>query len=217
MLQLGKNIVCRLCHGNIKQVQSVLSRASSSIEQPSESPAVANEDIKVKEVFVNRNPRNLERLSLAPKDRGWGNGLAYTPGSNFPNREYYHRIYVDKTNSNVTAYLEHYLGRVVFSVSTEDWKIRQHLYKGNDVAACKNIGKLLAERCIRAGISCAHWSMPEEVTETSSTIKAVYDAITETGFALEEPEAINLGHKLPHRHPKGPKPVPFEGITEEKS
>ena len=71
-------------------MQPVLSRALSSVEQPSESP-IANEDIKVKKVFVNRNPRNLERLSLAPKDRGWGNGLTYTPGSNFPNREYYHR------------------------------------------------------------------------------------------------------------------------------
>ena len=85
------------------------------------------------------------------------------------------------------------------------------------MAACKNLGRLLAERCIRSGISCATWSMPHEVLEASASIKAVYDAIAETGFALEEPEKIELGHKLPHWVRKGPEPIPFEGIDLEKS
>ncbi|MEE6520503.1 hypothetical protein FKM82_018413 [Ascaphus truei] len=33
--------------------------------------------------FANRNPRNLERLALALKDRGWA--------TVWPNREYWHR------------------------------------------------------------------------------------------------------------------------------
>jgi len=216
ILKLGRNLICQRCLGEVSLVRPVTARMSSQQHAP-EPQSPQNEDIKVKKTFINRNPRNLERLSLAPMDRGWGNGVPYNSGSNFPCRAYYHRIYVDKTQKHVTVYLEHYYGRIVFAVSTKDWKIRRQLYKGNDVSACKNLGRLLAERCIRSGISCAQWSMPQQVYDESESIRAVYDAIAETGFALEEPDKIQLGHKLPHWVRKGPEPVPFEGIGVEKS
>lgn len=42
-----------------------------------------NQNEDVNETFVNRNPRNLEQMAIAVKDRGWV--------TVWPKREYYHR------------------------------------------------------------------------------------------------------------------------------
>lgn len=56
-------------------------RFSQRALQP--EPAVSdNEDIN--KTFVNRNPRNLEQMALAVKDRGWA--------TVWPSRQYYHRF-----------------------------------------------------------------------------------------------------------------------------
>ncbi|GAA6090627.1 39S ribosomal protein L18, mitochondrial, partial [Tachysurus ichikawai] len=41
-----------------------------------------NQNEDVNQTFVNRNPRNLEQMSIAVKDRGWS--------TIWPKREYYH-------------------------------------------------------------------------------------------------------------------------------
>lgn len=42
-----------------------------------------DENEVVSPTFVNRNPRNLEQMALAVKDRGWK--------TTWPHREFYHR------------------------------------------------------------------------------------------------------------------------------
>ncbi|XP_047625766.1 39S ribosomal protein L18, mitochondrial isoform X3 [Phacochoerus africanus] len=70
---------------------------------PVENEAVAPE-------FTNRNPRNLELLAVARKERGWG--------TVWPSREFWHRLRVIRTQHHIEALVEHRNGQVVVSAST---------------------------------------------------------------------------------------------------
>ncbi|XP_036621976.1 39S ribosomal protein L18, mitochondrial isoform X2 [Trichosurus vulpecula] len=83
----------------------------------SPNPAAAPEgDTKENEAiapeFTNRNPRNLERLALARKERGWG--------TVWPPRAYWHRLRVQRTQHHIEAFVEHHDGNVVVSASTRE-------------------------------------------------------------------------------------------------
>ncbi|KAL6068832.1 hypothetical protein STEG23_026618, partial [Scotinomys teguina] len=95
--------------------------------------------------FTNRNPRNLELLGVARKERGWA--------TVWPNREFWHRLRVIKTQHHIEALVEHRDGRVVVSASTREWAIKKHLYKTRNVVACESVGRVLAQRCLEAGIN----------------------------------------------------------------
>ncbi|KAK1150601.1 39S ribosomal protein L18, mitochondrial-like [Acipenser oxyrinchus oxyrinchus] len=49
--------------------------------------------------FVNRNPRNLERMSLAMKDRGWE--------TVWPRRACWHRLCIEHSQHHASAHVEH--------------------------------------------------------------------------------------------------------------
>lgn len=50
---------------------------------PDPEPVVSDNEA-INKTFVNRNPRNLEQMALAVKDRGWA--------TVWPSRQYYHRF-----------------------------------------------------------------------------------------------------------------------------
>ncbi|KAG8123671.1 hypothetical protein E2320_018992 [Naja naja] len=95
--------------------------------------------------FTNRNPLNLERLAIARKDLGWK--------TSWPKRDYWYRLRFEKTQKHVKGYIEHCSGHIVVSASTHEWAIKKHLYKTTGVAACENVGRVLAQRCLEAGIN----------------------------------------------------------------
>ncbi|XP_062497871.1 large ribosomal subunit protein uL18m [Pezoporus occidentalis] len=95
--------------------------------------------------FTNRNPRNLEQLALARKERGWK--------TTWPKREFWHRLRLERTQHYVEAFVERSNGDVVLSASTREWAIKKHLYSPKGVAACKNLGRVMAQRCLEAGIN----------------------------------------------------------------
>ncbi|XP_076976880.1 large ribosomal subunit protein uL18m isoform X2 [Tamandua tetradactyla] len=72
---------------------------------PLENEAVAPE-------FTNRNPRNLELLAVARKERGWR--------TVWPSREFWHRLRVIRTQHHIEAFVEHRNGQVVVSASTHE-------------------------------------------------------------------------------------------------
>ncbi|XP_078713554.1 large ribosomal subunit protein uL18m [Lampetra fluviatilis] len=131
--------------------------------------------------FVNRNPRNLERMALALKDRGWD--------TVWPNRCYWHRLCLDRTQQHVSAWVEHCSRHVVVSVSTHEWAIKRHLHSTSDVAAAENVGRVLAQRCLESGISYAvfrhiPWSYK------SAAVQSFKKACKEGGLVLSEPRRI---------------------------
>nr|XP_025874525.1 39S ribosomal protein L18, mitochondrial isoform X1 [Vulpes vulpes] len=141
---------------------------------PAENAAVAPE-------FTNRNPRNLELLGVARKERGWG--------TTWPSREFWHRLRVIKTQHHVEALVEHLNGKVVVSASTREWAIKKHLYSTRNVVACESIGRVLAERCLEAGINFMVYQ-PTPWEAASDSMKRLQNAMTEGGVVLQEPRRI---------------------------
>ncbi len=45
------------------------------------------------------------------------------------------------------------------SASTTEFEITKHLYKNTDVTAAKNVGRVMAQRCLEAGITQVRWEV----------------------------------------------------------
>ncbi|XP_026643126.1 large ribosomal subunit protein uL18m isoform X2 [Microtus pennsylvanicus] len=89
----------------------------------SSTPAIQH-DVATKEneavapEFTNRNPRNLELLGVARKERGWA--------TVWPSREFWHRLRVIRTQHHIEAVVEHQNGQVVVSASTHKTSTERH-------------------------------------------------------------------------------------------
>ncbi|XP_066506037.1 39S ribosomal protein L18, mitochondrial [Hoplias malabaricus] len=136
-----------------------------------------NEDISKK--FVNRNPRNLEQLALAVKDRGWA--------TLWPSKHYYHRLVFRRSQHHVYAEVfSHESSVPVLTCSTQEWAVKKELYSTHSVSACRAVGEILAQRCNEAGITHMvykeiPWSFRTEAVQTFWT------AMKEGGVVLNEP------------------------------
>lgn len=63
------------------------------------------------------------------------------------------RLRLERTQHYVEAFVERCNGDVVVSASTREWAIKRHLYSPKGVAACRNLGRVMAQRCLEAGIN----------------------------------------------------------------
>ncbi|XP_067914763.1 39S ribosomal protein L18, mitochondrial [Heterodontus francisci] len=133
--------------------------------------------------FINHNPRNLERLALARKDNGWQ--------TTWPGHTYWHRLRFRKTQRHVTAYVEAAGsgGKAVVSASTQEWAIIKHLFSTRDVAAAENVGRVLAQRCLEAGIGYLTFrTIPWEYRAES--VQRFRSAMKDGGVILSEPRRV---------------------------
>jgi len=144
---------------------------------PSRDEPMSENDF-VNPEFENRNPRNLEKMSLARKPKGWP--LDYPP------REYWHKIFLDLSGRHTTARVEHFTGTTVVSASTQEWAIKKHLYSTRDISAAENVGRILAHRCLESGILNVHVHFSQE-DQQSEKVKAFLSALESEGLSLEEP------------------------------
>ncbi|CAJ1058525.1 S ribosomal protein L18%2C mitochondrial [Xyrichtys novacula] len=155
---------------------------SQSVPQP-EPTEVENE--AVNPTFENRNPRNLEQLALAVKDRGWK--------TTWPHREYYHRLVFSRTQHHVTAEVfASGSSDPVVSCTTKEWAIKRELPSTNCVAACQAVGEVLAQRCQQAGITrMVYRAIPW--TYRSDAVQSFRTAMKEGGITLSEPRRKYIG------------------------
>ncbi|KAL2088280.1 hypothetical protein ACEWY4_015179 [Coilia grayii] len=126
------------------QMQNYSVRSFSQAAAKSQPEFDDNE--AVNKAFVNRNPRNLEQMAIAIKDRGWA--------TVWPSREFYHRLYFSRTQHHISA--EVYTKdstEPVITCSTREWAIKRELSSTRSVAACQVVGEVLAQRCREAGIT----------------------------------------------------------------
>uniref|UniRef100_A0A6I8N097 Large ribosomal subunit protein uL18m n=1 Tax=Ornithorhynchus anatinus TaxID=9258 RepID=A0A6I8N097_ORNAN len=152
--------------------------ASASAAEPE---AETRENERIAPEFVNRNPRNLERLAVARKERGWA--------TVWPGREFWHRLKVERSQRHVTASVERRDGRTVVSASTREWAVKRHLYRTGNAAACENVGRVLAGRCLEAGVGFVGFqATPWEYS--SPSIQRLLKALTDGGVELKEPRRI---------------------------
>nr|KAF6363273.1 mitochondrial ribosomal protein L18 [Pipistrellus kuhlii] len=103
--------------------------------------------------------------------------------------EFTNRLRVIRTQHHTEALVEHRNGQVVVSASTREWAIKKHLYSTTNVAACENIGRVLAERCLEAGINFMVYQ-PTPWEAASESMRRLQEAVTEGGVVLQEPRRI---------------------------
>ncbi|XP_061755901.1 39S ribosomal protein L18, mitochondrial [Nerophis ophidion] len=135
--------------------------------------------------FVNRNPRNLELMCLAVKDRGWK--------TSWPHREFHHRLVFTRSIRYVTAEVFSCSSPVpVLSCSTKEWALKEHLPSTNCVAACQAVGEVLAHRCKQAGITRMVYDAIPWMYR-SDAIQSFRAAMKEGGIIFSEPRRKYIG------------------------
>eukprot|EP00058_Branchiostoma_floridae_P020287 XP_002605777.1 hypothetical protein BRAFLDRAFT_78048 [Branchiostoma floridae] len=143
-------------------------------------------------------------MGLGRKERGWK--------TTWPKKECWHRCHFVKSKRYVTGYVQHHNGHIVASASSFEWPIRKHLYstskfsipafvylniKGvpvlkscfSDVSAAENIGHVLAQRCLEAGIHFMEFDDVPHKLE-SETVQRFQQAMVDGGINLSEPRRI---------------------------
>ncbi|KAK2839125.1 hypothetical protein Q7C36_013939 [Tachysurus vachellii] len=117
-----------------------------------------NEDVN--QTFVNRNPRNLEQMAIAVKDRGWS--------TVWPKREYYHRLVLKR------------------SPASREWALKKQLSSTHSVAACRAWETFWLSDAARPE---SHDSFNREVPWTfrSDAVQTFWTAMREGGVLLSEP------------------------------
>ncbi|KAF7668014.1 hypothetical protein LDENG_00036840 [Lucifuga dentata] len=183
--QICRNV--RLLFGQTQLYRQVVSvnsaRCVSQAASQPEPSVVENE--AVNPTFVNRNPRNLEEMALAVKDRGWK--------TTWPHRQFYHRLVFSRTQHHVTAEVFSSSSPVpVLSCSTKEWALKQELASTACVAACQAVGEVLAQRCQQAGITrMVYRAIPWQYR--SEAIQSFRKAMKEGGIILSEPRRKYIG------------------------
>ncbi|KAJ8271233.1 hypothetical protein COCON_G00100920 [Conger conger] len=155
--------------------------AARSISQAVPQPEPGCDDNEhVSQKIVNRNPRNLEQMALAVKDRGWSN--------TWPSKHCYHRLVLSRSQHHVTAQVlaAGEPDAPVLSCSTREWAVRRELRGTRSVAACQAVGEVLAQRCREAGLlRLAFRVLPWEIR--SQSLQKFRTAMKEGGVTLSEP------------------------------
>lgn len=84
--------------------------------------------------------------------------------------------------------------------------INQHLHSATDVMAASNLGKIIAERCLRAGISSVSFRFPEGLRGDSEKVVRFQQGAEEHGLLLEEPNVRRLDYVKQHEVNLGTSP-----------
>ncbi|CAB0008457.1 unnamed protein product [Nesidiocoris tenuis] len=148
------------------------------------------------EYVLNRNPRSLEKICIAYKPAGWE---LETPG-----RNYWHKLFIERTSRNVSAYVKHYTGHVPLTASTKEWAIKKHLFSTVDRCAHINLARVLALRCLQSGITemiCDH-APPEGPPR--SNMDAFLAVLVENGVSLTEPDQYKNPRPSEAQRPEKP-------------
>ncbi|XP_061643837.1 39S ribosomal protein L18, mitochondrial isoform X1 [Phyllopteryx taeniolatus] len=160
--------------------------AARCVTQPATQPEPCTvENESVNPTFKNRNPRNLERMALAVKDRGWK--------TTWPHREFYHRLVFSRSQKHVTAQVFSCSSPdPVLSCSTKEWALKKELASTNCVAASQAVGEVLAHRCKQAGITrMVYRAIPW--TYRSDAVQSFRAAMKDGGIILSEPRRKYIG------------------------
>ncbi|CAG9854318.1 unnamed protein product [Phyllotreta striolata] len=149
---------------------------------------------EVASVFTNRNPRNLERMRIGYKPNGYH--------VDAPGKIYWHKLVLTTTGRYLTASVKHFQNGEVLSASTSEWPIKKQLYRTLDTSAYINLGRVLAHRCLQAGlleISCfIQPKVPND--KTAQFLKA----LEEGGVCLKEPPQYKPSRPWDQYRPEKP-------------
>ncbi|XP_058803481.1 large ribosomal subunit protein uL18m [Phymastichus coffea] len=141
----------------------------------------------------NRNPRNLELMTIGRKPEGYH--------LDNPGRHYWHKLFVITSARHVNAEIHHFKNGAVVTVSTKEWSLKKQLYRTLDVSAFANVGRLLAQRCLESGISAVYCDIDDS---NSKRYASLLQELKNGGISLEEPPVYK--HANPWDHSRMVKP-----------
>ncbi|KAL1501448.1 hypothetical protein ABEB36_006765 [Hypothenemus hampei] len=146
-------------------------------------------------VFVNRNPRNLERMRIGYRPDGYHveKPLKYN---------YWHKLFLSISTRHVTASINHFENGEVLKASTKEWCIKKYLYKGNDTAAYINLGRVLGMRCLQSGLT--EISCDIEQLNPEGKIALFLKAVQDSGVQLKEPPQYKKPYPWDQHRPEKP-------------
>lgn len=175
----------RMLLGHIQRCRPAANQTARCLSQAASQPEPSSENEEVNPTFENRNPRNLEQLALAVKDRGWR--------TIWPHREFYHRLEFSRSQHHVTAHVFSSSSPIpVLSCSTKEWALKKELASTSCVAASQAVGEVLAHRCQQAGITrMVYRAIPW--TYRSDSVQSFRRALKEGGITLSEPRRKYIG------------------------
>ncbi|CRL00862.1 CLUMA_CG014113, isoform A [Clunio marinus] len=146
--------------------------------------------------LVNRNPCNLEFMSIASKPEGYK--------LDKPGRKFWNKITLVQSGKHVTAQMIHFEKGPVIEVSTKEWAIKKQLYKTSDTSAYYNLARVFAQRCLESGFCEMACNMkPKEGGKVDLFLKTIIDG----GIFLREPSTI---HPVIMNRYVGQKQKPYE-------
>ncbi|XP_011876794.1 PREDICTED: 39S ribosomal protein L18, mitochondrial [Vollenhovia emeryi] len=125
--------------------------------------------------IVNRNPRNLERLRIARKPMGY-----YL---NKSGHTYWHKLFLVKKPRYITAEVRHFENGPVVTASSGEWALKRQLYRCGDISAYINVGRVLARRCLEAGIC----EMKVDPELTGDKCELLLEELRKGNIILSEP------------------------------
>ncbi|XP_050451963.1 39S ribosomal protein L18, mitochondrial [Cataglyphis hispanica] len=172
-------------------VRASVARALLRVESRREIHSNA-ESIESCTEVVNRNPRNLERLRIARKPQGYHLEV--------PGRTYWHKLYLIKKPRYITAEVRHFENGSVITVSSMEWALKKQLYRGTDGSAYINVGRVLAQRCLEAGI-CEMKVDAELIGEKSELL---IQQLKNNGICLTEPPVYKYPNSWDRYRPEKP-------------
>ncbi|KAM3963906.1 mitochondrial ribosomal protein L18 [Aphomia sociella] len=143
--------------------------------------------------FVNRNPRNLERLRIARKPDGYH--------LEKPGRKFWHKLALISSNRTVTAQVVHYMNGPVLEAKTSEWALRKQLYSINDTCAYINLGRVFAQRCLESGISELYCNINPSA---EGKVKKFLDEVVKGGVKLEESDVYKKPNPWDLHRPEKP-------------
>ncbi|KAM6953847.1 large ribosomal subunit protein uL18m [Aplochiton taeniatus] len=167
-------------------IPNVCTTSGRCLSQVAPQPEPSTDDNEeVSPTFINRNPRNLEQMALAVKDRGWK--------TTWPHRECYHRLVFSRTQHHVTAEVFSTTSAVpILTCTTKEWSIKRELGSTRSVAACQAVGEVLAQRCQKAGITrMVYRAIPWQFR--SDSVQSFRTAMKEGGITLSEQRRKYIG------------------------
>ncbi|CAJ0596754.1 unnamed protein product [Cylicocyclus nassatus] len=139
--------------------------------------------------FINRNPRNLEMMGIQKAPTG------YEFEKDAAKHCFIYRVELLQSKAHQDARVLHYIDGPVVEASTREKSISEQLYSNTDTCAAMNLGRILAVRCLRAGI---HFALPApswEQIESSKHQKEFFKALESEGLQLNEPKAQEQGYE----------------------
>lgn len=128
--------------------------------------------------LTNRNPRNLEQLSLQKKPEGFW--LDKSPPINW------NKLVFEQKGRYLYASLMHWSGKTLIEASTRESTLAKYFKSPSSIQATTILAQVITRRCLQSGYLYAGRDESGESSETGPKTKAFFEFVKESGMTLEE-------------------------------